>query len=276
VVALGDDVTKLKVGDRVGMSGLYSACGCCVNCQDGWEVVCGTKKTTAMAVPGCFSEYFLANAMFAHPIPDNVPFEQASPIMCAGITSYKGLKMSKVKPGQWVVIFGAAGGLGHVACQYAKAMGMRVIAITRKSTPEKLSMFQEYGVDVVVDSSAEDPTTAVKNATKGLGASGAICLAPNSKDVATAVGMVAARGTVVPIGIEGATFEIPAYTSLTKVVNIVPSVIGGRLDTSEALDFVARGKVKCQVSTRRLDELPQIYKEFENGTIRGRVVIKAD
>ena len=79
------------------------------------------------------AEYIVANGKFVNKIPDNLSFEQAAPITCAGVTVYKALKVSCVKPGQYVVILGASGGLGHLACQYAKAMGMKVIAVTRET-----------------------------------------------------------------------------------------------------------------------------------------------
>ena len=129
VVKLGPGVTTLKLGDRVGHAWLHTACGGCEHCLSGWETVCGKTAPTGFVADGCFAEYTVAVAAYVGRIPDSLSFAQASPILCAGVTTYKALKETEVKPGQWVAILGACGGLGHVGVQYARAMGMKVCAV---------------------------------------------------------------------------------------------------------------------------------------------------
>src|SRR5262250_3338751 len=129
VVALGPGVTHLKEGHRVGIAWLHSACGHCEFCRSGWETLCLEQKNSGYSVNGSFAQYALARAEYVGRIPKNLPFVDAAPILCAGVTTYKALKETRTRPGEWVVISGAGGGLGHVAIQYAKAMGLHVAAV---------------------------------------------------------------------------------------------------------------------------------------------------
>lgn len=128
VAAVGAGVTHVKEGDRVGVPWLYSTCGHCEHCLGGWETLCESQQNTGYSVNGGFAEYTLADAGYVGRLPDNVGFVEIAPILCAGVTVYKGLKMTDTKPGNWVVISGI-GGLGHMAVQYARAMGLNVAAV---------------------------------------------------------------------------------------------------------------------------------------------------
>jgi len=128
VAALGAGVTHLKIGDRVGIAWLHSACGHCEFCLSGWETLCHQQQNSGYSVNGTFAQYAIGQADYLGRIPQNLSFVDAAPILCAGVTTYKGLKETKARPGEWVVISGA-GGLGHVAIQYAKAMGLHVAAV---------------------------------------------------------------------------------------------------------------------------------------------------
>src|SRR4030095_15938159 len=121
VVALGRGVTHLKEGDRVGIAWLHSACGHCEFCISGWETLCASQQNSGYSVNGSFAEYALVPADFGGRIPDGLSFVDAGPILCAGVTTYKALKETEARPGEWVVISGA-GGLGHIAIQSAKGM----------------------------------------------------------------------------------------------------------------------------------------------------------
>ena len=138
VAAVGSDVTLLKEGDRVGVPWLHSACGTCEYCLTGWETLCQQQQNTGYSVDGGFADYVLAPAAYVGHIPDSLDFAEAAPILCAGPTRYKGLKETDTKPGDWVVIVGV-GGLGHVAVQYARAMGLHVAL---SMSPTKNSIWQ--------------------------------------------------------------------------------------------------------------------------------------
>ncbi|WP_292279154.1 zinc-dependent alcohol dehydrogenase, partial [Mesorhizobium sp.] len=128
VVAVGSGVKHVKEGDRVGVPWLYTACGHCRHCLGGWETLCEEQQNTGYSVNGSFAEYVLADPDYVGHLPGNISFTEIAPILCAGVTVYKGLKVTDTKPGEWVVISGI-GGLGHLAVQYAKAMGLNVIAV---------------------------------------------------------------------------------------------------------------------------------------------------
>ena len=128
VAAVGAGVTHVKEGDRVGIPWLYTACGHCEHCLGGWETLCEQQKNTGYSVNGGFAQYALADANFVGLLPGSVDLIEIAPVLCAGVTVYKGLKVTDTKPGNWVVISGI-GGLGHMAVQYAKAMGLNLSLI---------------------------------------------------------------------------------------------------------------------------------------------------
>ena len=128
VVALGAGVTIVKEGDRVGVPWLYSACGHCEHCLSAWETVCAEAEFGGYTKNGGFAEYLIADPNYVAHIPANLDPKQAAPLICAGITTYKGIKETNAKAGEWIVISGA-GGLGHLAIQYAKIMGLQVCAV---------------------------------------------------------------------------------------------------------------------------------------------------
>jgi alcohol dehydrogenase, propanol-preferring len=159
VVALGPGVKHLKEGDRVGIAWLHSACGHCEFCLSGWETLCHAQQNSGYSVNGSFAEYAVAQADFLGRIPDQLSFVDAGPILCAGVTTYKGLKETEARPGEWVVISGV-GGLGHIAIQYAKAMGLHVAAVDLGE--KKLELARTLGAEITVDAGLEDPARTVQ------------------------------------------------------------------------------------------------------------------
>eukprot|EP00382_Lankesteria_abbotti_P002240 CAMPEP_0113844756 /NCGR_PEP_ID=MMETSP0372-20130328/400_1 /TAXON_ID=340204 /ORGANISM="Lankesteria abbotti" /LENGTH=347 /DNA_ID=CAMNT_0000813767 /DNA_START=73 /DNA_END=1116 /DNA_ORIENTATION=- /assembly_acc=CAM_ASM_000359 len=272
VAQVGAAVRKFKVGDRVGVPWVNQTCGSCKHCYEGWPTCCPKLAATGFQVNGGFAEYVKGQFPYVCHIPDGVTYEQASPIMCAGLTVYKGLKVSQVRAGEWVVITGAGGGLGHLACQYAKAMGMKTIAVTRKMNDEKASMFKEYNVNYVLDTSKETLDEGVKKATRGNGAQGMLCLSPGS-DMSEAPGVLAPRGTVVLIG-AGESFSINPVVILLKSLRVVGSAVGNTADLEEALQFAADGLVKVKVQTKKLTEVNDALKSLRECGYQGRVVLQ--
>ncbi len=125
VTALGAGVTAVKEGDRVGVPWLYSACGHCEYCLAAREPVCPDAQFGGYTKNGGFAEYIVADPNYVAHIPATLSARDAAPLICAGITSYKGIKETQARPGEWIVISGI-GGLGHLGVHYAKAMGLKV------------------------------------------------------------------------------------------------------------------------------------------------------
>ena len=153
VAAVGAGVRHVKEGDRVGVPWLHTACGHCEHCLAGWETLCEQQQNTGYSVDGGFAEYALADADYVGHLPASVGFVEIAPILCAGVTVYKGLKVTDTRPGNWVVISGI-GGLGHMAVQYAKAMGLNVAAVDVDDA--KLDLARRLGATVTVNAG---PTT---------------------------------------------------------------------------------------------------------------------
>jgi propanol-preferring alcohol dehydrogenase len=153
VVALGEGVTNYKIGDAVGIAWLHDACGTCEFCITGWETLCEQQRNSGYSVDGGFAQYAIASAAYAGRLPDDVDFAEIAPIICAGVTTYKGIKETETQPGQWIVISGL-GGLGHIAVQYAKAMGMRVVGLD--VAKEKLDLARSLGAEAAFDARSPD------------------------------------------------------------------------------------------------------------------------
>ena len=269
VVEVGPGVTEIAVGDKVGNAWLWSACGHCEYCRTGWETLCEEQNNGGYSVDGSFGQYMLVETKFAARIPEGADPYEIAPVLCAGVTVYKGLKVTEVRPGQWVVISGI-GGLGHIAVQYAKAMGMRIVAVD--VADDKLELAKKHGAEVTVNAAVEDPTQAVLDATGG-GAHGVLVTAVHPKAFGQAIGMARRGGTIVFNGLPPGDFPAPIFDVVLKGLTIRGSIVGTRQDMVEALDFYARGLIHPTFSKRNLDDINAVFDEMHHGKIDGRVVI---
>ncbi|WP_040037693.1 alcohol dehydrogenase AdhP [Bacillus thermotolerans] len=268
VEEVGEGVTLLKVGDRVGIPWLYSACGECEYCLKGQETLCPNQENGGYSVDGGYAEYCLAAADYVPKIPEGLDPVEAAPILCAGVTTYKALKVSGAKPGDWVAIYGI-GGLGHVALQYAKAMGFNVIAVD--IADEKLELAKSLGADEAVNGMKEDPVQAIQNLVGGVQAS--ISVAVTKKAFEQAYQSVKRGGTLVVVGLPNDELPIPIFDTVLNGVTVKGSIVGTRMDMREALEFAAQGKVKAQIETAPLSEINSIFDKMEQGKINGRIVL---
>lgn len=279
VVKLGEGVTTLKLGDRVGHAWLHDSCGNCEYCLKGWETVCGDQHQTGFVANGCFAEYTVAKARYVGRIPDGLPLSQAAPILCAGVTTYKALKETEVRPGQWVAMLGACGGLGHVGVQYAKAMGMKVLAL---DTEDKESYALEgLKADAFVSINkggkfldSEEIVAAAKVACDGVGAHGSVCLAPAKPAFKQAVDMLRPLGTMVGIALPPGEFSVDIFHWILERKTIRGSIVGTRADLNESLIIAGDGKVECTVAERSLDEINEVLDDLQHGRVVGRVVLR--
>lgn len=268
VVKLGPGVTDLRVGEMVGNAWLSSACGDCEYCRTGWETLCEKQQNGGYSIDGSFGQYMVVDARFAARIPEGADPQDIAPILCAGVTVYKGLKVSEARPGQWVVISGI-GGLGHIAVQYAKAMGLRVAAVD--IADDKLELAKKYGAEVVVNAANEDPVEAVQ--AKIGGAHAVLVTAVHPSAFGQAIGMARRGGTIVFNGLPPGDFPAPIFDIVLKGLTIRGSIVGTRQDLVEAIDFYDRGLIHPNISIRGLDEINDVMDELREGRIDGRVVV---
>ena len=269
VARAGAGVTALKEGDRVGVPWLHTACGHCEHCITGWETLCDGQQMTGYTVNGGFAEYTLADPAYVGRLPRGLEFAPAAPILCAGVTVYKGLKVLECKPGDWVAVSGI-GGLGHMAVQYAKAMGFHVIAVD--IADEKLALARRLGADMTVNAATQDAVREVQSALRG--AHGVLVTAVSRGAFAQAVGMLHKRGTVSLVGLPPGAFELPIFDVVLNAKTVRGSIVGTRKDLEEALAFAAEGKVAAHFSTDRLENVNEIFSSMRRGAIDGRVVLE--
>ncbi len=270
VSAVGSGVKHVKEGDRVGIPWLYTACGHCRHCLGGWETLCEEQLNTGYSVNGGFAEYVVADPNFVGHLPKNIDFNEIAPVLCAGVTVYKGLKVTDTKPGDWVVISGI-GGLGHMAVQYAKAMGLNVAAVDVDD--RKLDLARKLGATLTVNARTHnDPAAYIKKETDG-GAQGVLVTAVSPKAFEQAIGMAARGGTIALNGLPPGDFPLSIFNMVLNGVTVRGSIVGTRLDLQESLDFAADGKVKATIRTGKLEDVNTIFDDMRQGNIEGRVVM---
>ena len=269
VAAVGAGVTIVKEGDRVGVPWLYSACGHCEHCLAAWETVCAEAEFGGYTKNGGFAEYILADPNYVAHIPDGLTPRQAAPLICAGITTYKGIKVADVRPGEWIAISGA-GGLGHLAIQYAKAMGLQVCAVDIDDG--KLAHATRLGADLVVNAKAPDAVEAIRKGTNG-GAHGVLITAPSLVAFKQGIGMARKRGTCVLVGLPPGDFPVPLFDVVANCITIRGSFVGTRGDMAEALAFGAEGKVKADIELQPLSAINSVFERLAHGEVPSRVVL---
>jgi len=274
VVARGELVKDVQIGDYAGLKWINGSCLSCYYCRQADEPLCGEPLLSGYTVDGSFQQYAIGKAAHVARIPKECDLEAIAPVLCAGITVYKALKESGVKPGQYVTIVGAGGGLGSMALQYANAMGVHVIAVD--GGDEKREMCNKLGAAAFVDfSSSKNLVQDVKKASgDGLGPHAVLLVAVNEGPFQQASEYVRARGTIVCVGLPANAFlKAPVFDTVTRMITIKGSYVGNRQDTAEAIDFFARGLIKAPYKVVGLSKLADVYKLMEEGKIAGRYVV---
>jgi len=269
VTALGTGVTAVKEGDRVGVPWLYSACGHCEFCLAAREPVCAKAEFGGYTKNGGFAEFMIADPNYVAHIPAGLAARDAAPLICAGITSYKGIKQTQARPGEWVVVSGI-GGLGHLGVQYAKAMGLHVCAVDIDE--RKLEHAKRLGADALVNARHADAVAAVVKVTGG-GAHGVLITAPSLPAFKQGIGMTRKHGTCVLVGIPPGEFPTPLFDVVANCITIRGSFVGNRRDMAEALAFAADGQVEADIELQPLSAINQVFERLAAGDVPSRVVL---
>ena len=269
VVQIGEGVTDLKAGDRVGVPWLHYTCGECEFCRMGRETLCLKQQITGCMVDGGFAEFIKANASHTARLPDNLSFEDAAPLLCAGLTVHNAIKTSGIKPGQYIAIFGI-GGLGHLAVQLAKAAGAMVIAVD--VADDKLELARECGADVCVNAATTQVHKEIKKASNG-GAHVVMVTSGSKPAYETALRCLRRGGTLSVVGMAPEPISVSTVALVSGEYHIVASAVGTRQDLQEILQLASQGKVKCRIETRPFDEVVKVMEEMKQGRLIGRVVL---
>lgn len=279
VVAVGPAVKRINVGDRIGVSWLGHSCLACSLCKAGRENLCPHQRQTGFRRDGSFSEYFVVDERFASKIPSNLSSAEAAPILCAGVTAYRAIRMASAPEGARIIIIGACGGLGHLGVQYAKGMGYQVVALDLMDDTKRQWM-KDLGADFVVDSASHEEASSLSEQFQQLpdGAQHAIAAAvvfsPITQAVSDAVDYVAPGGTIVCVGLPKGHFEIDVTSFILKELELRGSIVGTPRDVEEALTIASRGGVRAHVDVREFEALPDVLKELKAGQVQGRVVVQ--
>jgi propanol-preferring alcohol dehydrogenase len=266
VDALGEGVSELKVGERVGVPWLHSTCGSCEFCKEGREELCSKQQITGVTVDGGYAEYLLAPASHSTPIPDGLSAIDAAPLLCAGLTVYKAMKSGDIRPGQRVAVFGV-GGLGHIAVQLAKVKGAEVIAVDLDDA--KLALAKECGADHVFNAK-EQPNKAIK---KMGGAHVALVAAAHPSAFESALRSLRKGGTILVVAMAPEPWPVSTVSLVAAEARIIASAVGTREDLRELLAIAAEGKVRCKLHTRPLAEAQHALEDLKNGATVGRCVL---
>src|SRR5271165_876096 len=268
VEKVGEGVTWPKVGDRVGMQWLFSACGHCDQCVRGAEILCPFQTITGVNQDGGYQEYMIAPALYVAPIPDELSFADAGPLLCAGLTVFNGMRQAGYKPGQKVAVIGL-GGLGHLAVFYAKAMGARVAVIS--NSPDKRDEAQELGAEYFVNAGAQKAGDALR-AWDG-GADIILATAPSSEAATEAAPGLAPDGTLVALGVGPGNIQVSPMDLVGGRRRVMGSPSGGRNDIRATLSFSAHNHVVPRITKFPLEDAGKVLDLMHSGKLRNRGVL---
>ena len=269
VEAVGAGVARRAVGDRVAIAWLGYACGHCRYCIGGWETLCESQRNSGYSVDGAFAEYAVADANYTVPVPAGVSSFDAAPLSCAGVTTYKAIKVAGVAPAETVAVFGI-GGLGHLALQYARVAGGFVIGVD--ITEPKLALATELGADHVVNAAKTDPAEAIQ---KLGGADVAVALAASPRAFEQAFASLRRGGRLVCVALPAdGTMSIPIFDLVLKGITVKGSIVGTRNDLAEVFRLHAAGRTRVVAAARKLDDVNACMDEVLSSQVPARLVFE--
>jgi propanol-preferring alcohol dehydrogenase len=271
VELLGAGVTARQVGDRVAIPWLGHACGHCDHCVSGWETLCEQQQNSGYSVDGAFAEYAVADAQYVVAVPEGISSLDAAPLTCAGVTTYKAIKVGRVRPAEKVAVFGV-GGLGHLAVQYARIVGGIVVAVDVDET--KLQLARSLGADHTVNAATEDPVAALE-ALGGVDVAVVTAVIPAVFEQAFAA--LRRGGRLVCVGLPPETdgpMSLPIFPTVLKGISVIGSIVGTREDLAEVFDLHAHGRTKVVAESRKLDEVNEAIDEVLHGRAAARLVFE--
>ena len=265
--AVGEGVTEWKVGDRVGVGYLGGHCGVCVWCRHGDFVNCENQPWTGTTVDGGYAEVAYARATGLVRIPDSLSPVDASPLLCAGVTTYNALQGLNAGPDALVAIQGI-GGLGHLGLQFADKLGYRVAAIARGT--DKAALAEKLGADHYIDSAATNPAEALQELG---GAVAIVATAASGASMSPLVAGLAPRGRLIVVGAANDPIEVSTADLIFGGRSIVGSLTGTPVENEANLQFSAARGVVPMNEVMPFEDAPAAYARMMSGEARFRVVL---
>ena len=263
----GPGASLHRPGDRVAIAWLGSACGNCPYCISGWETLCESQQNSGYSVDGAWAEYAVADDQYVVAVPDGVSSFDAAPLTCAGVTTFKAVKVSRIQPGETAVVYGV-GGLGHLALQYANLFGGQVIAVDIEDT--KLDLARQLGADHVVNARTTDPVEAIQSLG---GADVAISLAASPRSFEQAFGSLRRGGRLVCVALPADDkMTVPIFDTVLGGKSIIGSIVGTRRDLADVFALHVAGRTKVIAEERRLDDVNTCVEDVLAGRVPARVV----
>jgi propanol-preferring alcohol dehydrogenase len=269
VTELAPEVSEVAVGDRVAMPWLGYACGTCDYCVSGWETLCLEQEMMGYTIDGAFGEYATAYARYVVKVPEGLDSFDAAPLTCAGVTTYKAVKVAGTRSSDFVAVFGV-GGLGHLAIQYAAIAGGRVVAVD--VIDEKLELARSLGAEFTVNAKKEDPVEAIQRLG---GVNQAIALAVSPSAFEQAYKSLRRGGTLVFVAMPADNeVKLPIFETVLNGITVVGSIVGTRKDLREVFALHAAGKTRVIRETRPLDQVNNAIADVEAGRVTARIVLE--
>jgi propanol-preferring alcohol dehydrogenase len=267
VIATGPGATLHKPGDRVAIAWLGSACGHCNHCVAGWETLCEAQQNSGYSVDGTYAEYAVADDRYVVDVPDEVSSFDAAPLTCAGVTTFKAVKVARLQPGETASIVGI-GGLGHLALQYSRVLGARVIAVDVEDA--KLDLARALGADLTVNARTTDPVQAI--AEYG-GADVAVVTAASPRTFEQAYASLRRGGRLSCVGLPADDkITISVFDTVLSGKQIIGSIVGTRNDLADVFALHAAGRTRVIAEPRHLEDVNACFDEVLAGQVPARLV----
>jgi alcohol dehydrogenase, propanol-preferring len=269
IIAVGEGVRPDRIGARVAIPWLGSACGHCEYCVSGWETLCQAQENSGYSIDGTYAEYALATADYVVPVPEGVSSFDAAPLACAGVTAYKAVKVSGARPSDLVAVFGI-GGLGHLALQYSKIAGSTVVAVDLED--DKLAMALKLGADHTVNGRDADPVEEIQ---KLGGADVALSFAVSPRAMRQAFDSLRPGGRLILVAMpKDNDLSLPIFETVLKGISVIGSIVGTRLDLAEVYELHAAGRTIVIAESRKLEDVNACIDEVLTGSVSARLVFE--
>jgi propanol-preferring alcohol dehydrogenase len=267
VTRSGPDVAHIKEGDRVAVPWLGWACGYCEYCASGRETLCLSQRNTGYSVNGGYAEFVLADANFVGRVPEGIDPMEAAPLTCAGVTSYKAVKVSGARSSDLVAVFGV-GGLGHLAVQYARIAGATVTAVD--IVDSKLDLAHRLGAEYAFNSVICDPAAAIQDLG---GADGALVFAVSPTACEQAYRSLRRGGRLVFVALPADNFvQLPIFETVLQGLTVTGSIVGTRVDLAETFELHADGRTEVVTESRKLEQVNESFEQIQKGEVDARLV----